>query len=484
MNDTSIPSNLKPLVQKYVNYESQPAKLQPHVHFSPKKPLDDAPTKFLDQICATMQPPTESHDDDKSSNKQIKKMPAKASEKLIKPSSLITTPSKKARVVKQINVIEAEEFSKLQDEATKRRRNSRNEDFLIEKERKKVERQEARDKKEQEREDKKRKREEEKSEAQARKKARKEMSPEEPSNKPPSTPIAAPSTPISNAPKTQFANPFPFSPMMMPNAQGNPENNKALQQMLSDALSQNKHPFAPNFFGGRHPQMNPMMPPMGIPPPQQHKEESNKEASPQGAPFAAMFGMPMFGKQPPMGMPPHQGKPMAMPPNPMMPPMGVPSPKMMFPMGAPPPFGMKPGMVPPFGVPQQQQHHQPQIPSMSAHHQQPQMPQIPQIPQIPSPSSAPSIPSIANTNNPPPSPTTAASQAEVLCNNLLKGCNRVTPETRHRVMNFVTKKKENAPAGGIEEILLHEEKKGAETHQIYLHVDYNTSLWKKFLKKV
>ncbi|KAL0489677.1 negative elongation factor A [Acrasis kona] len=77
---------------------------------------------------------------------------------------------------------------------------------------------------------------------------------------------------------------------------------------------------------------------------------------------------------------------------------------------------------------------------------------------------------------------------DYLDNKLLKGCNKVSQQTRNKILNFLSGKIEGS--GKHEQELIHEEyKKDGDSpeevlHQIYFQMDYTNKTWKKFLKKI
>lgn len=428
----------------------------------------------------------------------------------------------------------------------------------VEQERRRKEEKDANERKEQERAEKKRKREEEKKRkteehetkrtkgraAAAATVASPDSSPE---NSPPTQQqpqqaaagLKVPSFTFSNL-ASQFNLVNPFTALQASQQQQQQQqDNKALQQILSDALNQSKtmKPFAPTFF--QRPVTNkdgeknvPVTTSTGV---GSGSSGNNTSTNPSlgslvpGSPSLAnlysgsnsaisnLLG-PMFFN------PKVSSKPL----NPQLqpPPVQVPSPLTSIsslmaktlgdqknPVSTPStPLLLQPPQPQQMAQPlQQPQMTQPQLPQMTQL-QQLQQPQLQSPLQSPSPLQQsphlplnifapgrtfpfPGVQKLPSTSVPPPTvPPPAAQQLQnvafnspqAVTANLLKGCNRVTEAIRIRVVNFLSGKRDSDSK--TEELLLHEETKKEnnvpELHQIFLQIDYHAGTWKKFLKRI
>jgi hypothetical protein len=126
-----------------------------------------------------------------------------------------------------------------------------------------------------------------------------------------------------------------------------------------------------------------------------------------------------------------------------------------------------------------QQQQQIQHPPQQLQQLQPQ--QLPQQPQQQQ--------QLQQPQQPPQHPDQRAQLENYLNNSLLKGCNKVSPSDHLLILNFLCGKTDasSLPENKqVEQVLIHEEVKEQlqEIHQIYFQMDHKQKTWKKFLKKI
>jgi hypothetical protein len=118
--------------------------------------------------------------------------------------------------------------------------------------------------------------------------------------------------------------------------------------------------------------------------------------------------------------------------------------------------------------------------------------QLPGQPQSQGPTNVAQLPKQPQTQPSPSSSMNSVQENQLLQlenylnSNLLQQANRVTEQDKQRILKFLCGRTDplTMPSAQlIEQILIHEEIKDQEIHQIYFQMDHRQKTWKKFLKK-